>query len=58
MGTRILLSLWLSGIRKYVLGAEGPGQIGAGCIRRWETWDLVGDFRRWVRKVPLPEVGY
>lgn len=57
MGTRILLSLWLSGVRKYPLGAEGPGQMGDKWGERWKTWDLVGEVRRQVRKIPLPEVG-
>lgn len=54
MGTRILLSLWLSGVRKYPLEAEGPSQRGGGWGERWKTWDLVDEVRRWVRKIPLP----
>lgn len=52
MGTRILRYLWLSGVRKFPLRAEGPSQIGAGWGAWWKTWDLVGE----VWKVPVPEV--
>lgn len=45
MGTRVLTSLWLPGVRKCPLGAEGPSQTGAW-EQRQKTGDLGGEVRR------------
>ena len=56
METRILLSLWLSEVRKCPPGVQGPGQT-EGWVGRWKMQDLVGEVMRWTGKIPLPEVG-